>query len=202
MKMQKRAFKKKPLFYNLNKLNLHYRDALTYVAIKSFDNPRNGCFPSQETIAERSGQSKSFVIDSIERLEMAKQIRVYRFGYISKNRSAPNRYYFLDHKEFNPIPYDIFKTPDLTPNERAILLLLRQFAFSPCDIYGSLNEMAGKLGITRNVLDKQYQSLVDKGYLDRTHIKKGWTKLLKINWHYPDHIKHYKEKDVSSLIMT
>lgn len=194
MSNEQRRFIIKPLFNNFNTTNLNYRDVLTFVTIKSFDNHQHECFPSQETIATLSGLSKSFIIESVERLEQNKALSIYRSGrYTAQNRSEVNKYFFPHITVYNQIPYQIFEADDLKPCEKAMLLLLRQFQSCGNEIYGSINEYSDMLGLTYNAIYKQYKSLVSKGYLDNTLIKQKRTKLLKIDWSFPEYLKVNKK---------
>lgn len=199
----RRAFIKKPVFQNFNTNNLKYLDVLTYVAIKSFDNPEQRCFPSYETIADKSGLSRTFTVESVDRLETSKYLSVYREKkFKAPNRSYPNRYSFPDYEEFNQVPLELLSSSDLTSNEKAMLLLLKQFSNSPKDIIGSITTFADDLGLSYQTIRKQYNSLVNKGYLDDSRLKSKLTKLLKIDWSFPDYlpIKHRKQDyDTSNL---
>ncbi|TCC98042.1 helix-turn-helix domain-containing protein [Pedobacter psychroterrae] len=193
-----RRFIKKPLF-NFHNSNLKYMDVLVYVAIKSYDNKEGLCFPSHETIGKRAGLSSDFVIDSIKRLESEGCLSVYRHEkFREPNRSYSNKYYFPEVEVFNPIPYEIFEATDLTGNEKAMLLLLRQFAKSSIDIFASMDEFVKVLGLSKQIIYKRYNSLIKKGYLTKTKTK-GWIKMQKIDWSYPDQIKiNHKETTMSS----
>ena len=190
-----RRFIKMPLF-NFHNSNLKYMDVLVYVAIKSYDNKEGRCFPSHETIGERAGISRDFVIDSIKRLESERYLSVYRHEkFKAPNRSYSNNYYFPEVEVFNPIPYEIFKATDLTGNEKAMLLLLRQFANSSIDIFASMDDFVNVLGLTKQTIYKKYNTLLKKGYLVKTKTK-GWIKTQKIDWSYPDQIKVKKLNEI------
>lgn len=206
-----RAFVKKPIFLKLKTNKLNYLDVLTYTAIKSFDNPKGGCFPSYETIASRSGLSRTFVTESIKRLEKSNYLGVCRNEkFKSPKRSFPNQYSFKSVDPFNRIPYDIFEVNDLTVYQKAMLLLLRQSAITVTEIYGTINKFADELELTYNTVKKQFDSLILKGYLKP--IDKRLTELKKIDWSYPEHRKesnvqptsHKSEIDINNLsfIMT
>nr|WP_294898586.1 helix-turn-helix domain-containing protein [uncultured Pedobacter sp.] len=206
-----RAFVKKPIFLKLKTNKLNYLDILTYTAIKSFDNPKGGCFPSNEKIASRSGLSRTFVIESIKRLEKSNYLKIYKNGnFKSPNRSFPNQYSFKPVHLFNPVPYNIFEVTDLTVYQKAMLLLLRQFAVTDFEIDGTINKFADRLELTYNTIKKQFDSLILKGYLKP--IDKRLTELKIIDWSYPEHrigniiqpISHKPEIDINnfSFIMT
>ena len=199
-----RAFIKKPIFQNFNSNNLIYLDVLTFTAVKSFDNPNEQCFPSYETIAEKARLSKDFVMDSIQRLEDANYLSVYRNPkFRGPNRSYPNKYFFPEFEVYNPIPLEVLNVEDLTAYEKAMLLLLRQFAASPSDIHGSMDDFSNKLGLTKRTIYKQYLSLNKKAYLDKGRLRKHQlTTLLKIDWSYPEHLKINKiSKPIVNLLI-
>jgi biotin operon repressor len=203
MSIKQRPFVMMPYFLDLTNQNLKYLDVLTYVAVKSFDNAKNNCFPSYEAIAERSGLSRSFIIESINRLQASKYLSVYkREGYRAPNKSFPNQYSFMiDAKDYYfMIPYEIFNLLDLTNYERAMLLLLRQFSVTLVELYGSINEFADCLGLTKQTIYKQYLSLVAKGYLDKVRLKSKITKLLKIDWNYANHLVLDKQYNLNLMI--
>jgi hypothetical protein len=185
MQEKVRPFVIKPLFRDLKSQQLKYLDVLTYVSLRSFNNPNNGCFPSYESIAERAGLSRTFVIESIKRLEKAKFINVYRTGFIAPNKSCVNHYSFRKEISFNSIPYDIFKVEELTPNEKAMLLLIVQSSFNYRDVWISLQKDAKGLGLTYNVYYKQFNSLIKKGFLEMKN--KYVYKLKKIDWYFKEH---------------
>ena len=193
MSNKTRAFIIKPLFTNFNLTTLQYEDVLTYVSVRSFDNKDDGCFPAYETIAGKAGLGRTFTSQSIERLRKNGYIDILKRGYRSRTRNHPNLYSFDNYENFDCIPYEFFEIDDLSPNEKAMLLLLRQFYFSTCEIYGSIKEFASNLGLTYNVVSKQHKGLLKKGYLEKTRYK-SVTKLARIDWFYPEHYKGFQNK--------
>ncbi|RYF18684.1 MAG: hypothetical protein EOO42_15060 [Flavobacteriales bacterium] len=203
MSTKQRQFIKMPYFLDLTSRNLKYLDVLTYVAVKSFDNANNDCFPSYEAIAERSGLSRSFIIESINRLQASNYLSAYkRVGFRAPNKSFPNQYSFMIEKKeyYFKIPYEIFKLMDLTNYERAMLLLLRQFSVTLFELYGSINEFANWLGLTKQTIYKQYLSLVAKGYLDKARLKSKITKLLKIDWNHANQLVLDEQYDLNLMV--
>lgn len=185
-----------PDFLKLTDNNLQYLDALTYASLQSFNNSDNNCFAKHETIGKRVGLSKRFVIDSIKRLELAEFITVER----SDKKKVSNQYYFADKigKWFistSKVPRAIFEAIDLTIYEKAMFICLRQF-FN----HGLLTCIEGipffakYLGLSYSTVSKQFNSLIDKGYIAQKHIirkgsKKNFVKYYftdKINWDYYD----------------
>lgn len=151
-----------PNFYKLDQTNLQYLDILIYTALKSFDNDDEDCFPMHETIGKRARLSRRFVIDSIKRLETSGFISVIR----SAKKHVSNHYFFNKLERFEQIPYDLFEQPDLTPNEKAMLICLRQFFIhGPLQCGNDITFFARWLGLTYNTIVPIYKSLVDKGYI-------------------------------------
>lgn len=181
------AFIAKPHFFKeqtkfkINDSKIEYTDVLTYVALRSFNNVQfNSCFPSLETIATRAGISKKFVSKSIERLEAAEFISVFRSGKLR----VGNRYTFRKFRNFDKIPYDIFSYSELSLYEKSMLLCLREVGLTPVDIEGTIKELADIIGITYKTLYCQLNSLIQKGYVKRR--SSNWHSLLKVNWNYKE----------------
>lgn len=138
-----------------------YTDTLIYVAIRSFNNEFDGCFPAYETIATKAGCCRSFVIDSIRRLELNGLISVER----SKVKKTANRYTFVEEYRFEQIPYEIFDA-DLTVNEKSMLLCLRpHFIFGKLTAISTIKKLAELLGLTYKIVHKNISSLIQKGYM-------------------------------------
>lgn len=193
-----RRFIAKPYFLNSqNQLDqtqssIHYTDVLTYVGIKSFDNPKEDCFPSLETIADKIGTSVKFVTPSIKRLEQSGYLEVHR----SKKKKVANRYYFSKPKFYQRVPFDFFECTDLTHNEKAMLLLIREVAVSPYDIDGTRVELAARLGMKYNMFNTQFQHLINKGYIEQKSKRRFI--FLKIDWYF-EVIKKEPEKHLFIL---
>jgi len=192
-----RPFIKKPHFYKpltkfkINNSKIHYTDLLTYTALRSYRNEGSRkCFPSLETLAKRMNVCKTFVIESIRRLENAKFISVWR----SPEMKVVNHYYFMEPTYFDRIPYEFLYIKDLTLHEKSMLLALREMTdvMSPFDIYGTIKELAFTLCMTYKTLHKQLTSLIAKGYikqLGKAHYRFG-----KIQWLYMDGLPREKVK--------
>lgn len=204
MTKKKRAFIKMPMFFDIPTKNLKYRDILTYITVKSFDNKYEDCYPSYETIEEYSGMCRDFVIKSIERLQKAGYISIFRRkGFQpSTTKSYPNHYYFNDDGYFYAIPYDIFKIDDLTSCEKAMLLLFRQFCISVDEISNSIEEMSDYLGLTEATIKKQFYSLVKKGYIDKSQIKRKRLKLTRINWDFREYLVKDEDESMPLLMVS
>ena len=188
METDKRPFIKKPHFFKpetkfkINESKIHYTDLLTYTALRSFLNSSTrDCYPSLETIAKRAGVCKSFVIDSIYRLESAEYISVWR----SREIKVVNKYYFKDPVNFDRIPYEFFFYEDLTLNEKSILLALRELTdINLFHIEGSIKDIAATLCMSYKMLHKQLTSLIAKGYVRQ--LGKAKYSLEKVRWLFMD----------------
>jgi hypothetical protein len=151
-----------PNFYKLNQQAIQYLDILIYTALKSFDNSDDDCFPRHETVAKLVGMSKRFAIDSVKRLERAGLITVLR----SAKKKVSNHYYFNSLKRFEQIPYGLLTAADLTPNEKAMLICLRQFFIhGPLQCINDVVYFSAWLGLSYNTVYPIYKSLVYKGYI-------------------------------------
>lgn len=176
----------KPLFTDLAAQQMHYLDALTYITIRSFNNYRTGeCYPAYGTIAERMGMSKSFVIDSVKRLADNHYLKK------QKRYSYSNRYQFISCPVTEKIPFEIFAL-DLTPNEKAMLILLRQCCVGTrVNIHYNLSKIASVLGVTYKTVYTQIKSLIEKGYVNEIRkpgkIKRCYYKLTElVDWSYKE----------------
>lgn len=182
-----KAFIAKPHFFKeetkfkINDSKIEYTDVLTYVALRSFNNVKyNSCFPALQTIAEKAGISKKFVSKSIERLEAAEFINVFRSGKLR----IGNRYMFRKFQYFDKIPYDLFSCNDLSLYEKSMLLCLREVGHTPVDLQGTISELANMLGVTYKTLYCQLNSLIQKGYIKRE--SSNWHRLLKVDWNFKE----------------
>ena len=151
-----------PDFLNLKAKKLKYTDALIYCTIRSYMNDMAYCYPSYEKIAERSGTSRSFVINSIKRLEESKHLIIQR----SNVNHTCNRYYF-DKKlqRFERVPFDLLNT-DLSLYEKSMMLCVRQF-FNEGLLQSTwtINKMAIALGLSYRTVHAQINNLMDKKYI-------------------------------------
>ena len=174
----------KPYVIGLDKLGLKYVDLLTYVAIKSFLNHQDkSCYPAYETVGKLIGASRSFVAESVSRLEksglMAKQNRYH----------TSNKYYFKSNGKMLPcqIPVEILAL-DLSIYEKAMLIILRQFdAGTITYIMRDITWIAKELGVTYKTVYTQAQALIKKGYLvEKTFGKKTSYELTDLfDWYFP-----------------
>ena len=179
-----------PDFLFLKTKKIKYLDALTYVSIRYHNNnDREYAHPSYERIAEVSGLGRTFVVDSVKRLELAGFLTITH----SKRQGRCNRYHFgkLDH--FERIPPALLKVTDLSPNEKAMLICLRQFLnhglHSSAD---KVSDFARHLGVGYRAVDRQFKGLLAKGYVEEVahRDRKGFVYRQSyhltglIDWHY------------------
>jgi DNA-binding MarR family transcriptional regulator len=178
-----------PDFLNLKHQNLKYLDALTYLAIRSFDGDENEyCWPSYEKIMERSGLGRTFISESIKRLEAAGFfVKIER----SKREGTCNRYYFGELDHFEQLSYDVlFKTDDLTNHERAMLICLRQFfVHGTLQCAYSTKEFAQQLGVSYKQVYNPLKGLIDKGYIKETSVLYKSSSKAKVYFFLTDNIK-------------
>lgn len=166
-----------PPMIHLKDKKLKYLDALVYTSLKSFNSqfaqeamftPKEkygeGCYPALTTICKQSGLAKATVVASLKRLESAKMITTTRFGKVK----VANHYWFPDLDQSYTIPFSIFQADDLSANEKAMLICLRQFYIGEeltCMFTNTITEIAKHLGLSYRTVHAQYQSLVAKGYV-------------------------------------
>lgn len=173
----------------MDKLGLKYVDLLTYVAVKSFRNHQdNSCYPAYETIGQRMGASRSFVISSVDRLIKS------GFMFKDKRYNNSNKYHFVGNDLSTKVPPQILQL-DLSIYEKAMLLVMRQFASgTPTTIMHDITWISNKLGVTYKTVYTQIQGLIAKGYLvEKIHYKATRYELTDLlDWYY--------ERDIFSSI--
>jgi DNA-binding transcriptional ArsR family regulator len=140
------------------------KDLLIYVCIKRYMNKiTKECFPSLDTIVNISGVSKPTVRKSIDKLKELEYIEVRREG-------RSNIYKFNSYKNFEPFSYAFLDKPDLSPNEKAYLIVSQQYMFKDIEGEGKItytdSELAEKINMSYNSIVKYNKSLKEKGYLD------------------------------------
>jgi hypothetical protein len=174
-----------PFVRNLKEQGLEYRDMLTYLSLRSFNNVHKGCFPSHTAIGKKVGMSRDYVIDSIARLEDSRLISVKR----SDQKHKSNYYNFEELISPLKVPIAFFGITDLTTPEKSMLLCLSRIL-----ILGSLytiKRMSQELGLTEQQVYKQYRGLLNKGYIKERLIKKTKVRSLnydKLSWRFSDNI--------------
>ena len=178
----------KPDFHNLGKLGLDYKDLLTYITIRSFNNTKSKyCYPSYRAISKISGQSTNLIAKSIRRLREAGILTAWAVG---KRRKA-YWYAFDDVAGLYKVPYELLNDPDLTSHEKAILILLSEYCKDGF-CAESVEEIAAKSSVSKRSLESQYETLLLKGYIaesmyeDRLSgtLTKHFTFTRKLNWSF------------------
>jgi len=158
-----RRFIAMPLFVHLKQQRLQSLDVLTYVAIRSFYNTEDGYgYPPYEKIMERSGLGRTFLAQSIKRLELAGYLNIKH----SNRDGTCNQYKFGKLFYFERVPYEFLNVPDLTKYEKAILLCIRQFfhhGLLQCAY--DTTKLSDLLGLSYNQVYKPLRALIDKGYV-------------------------------------
>lgn len=164
---------------------IKYLDILTYVTLRSFNNSDNDeCFPSYQALASKSGMCRTFITESIKRLQKIGVIDILE----PDSNHPSNRYFFEKFKHFERIPYEIFAAEDLSSNEKAMLLCIRLFS-DGINIYKPAG-LKDILGLTYNTVHPLFKSLKEKGYIGERKKKikkktyKSWFFTDKINWLY------------------
>lgn len=174
-----------PFVSNLNGQGLHYNDMLIYLSLRSFNNRQKGCFPSQQAIAKKAGVSKYYIIDSIARLERTGVIWVKR----SEKKHKPNHYFFEELVCPLKVPIAFFKITDLTAHEKGMLLCLLRLLIPGSR--STIKDISKDLGLTAQQIYKQYQGLLDKGYIKEELIKKRKKRTLdydKVDWTFGNNL--------------
>lgn len=182
--MENDAFIKMPFLARFELQGLNYKDVLTYITVRSFNNVvSDRCYPSYETIAKRMGCGKQFIMESVDRLEQAEHIKVIH----SEKARLSNRYLFPALETFIKIPYEIFHL-DLNVNEKAMLLCIKNAAWDINEYHGNFYDLGKRLGVSYNVVYKQCCNLVQNGFIDVIKQKMGQAKRMiikltdKVNW--------------------
>lgn len=171
-----------PQILAMDQLKIKYTDVMVYISVRSF-NGWQGCYPSYETIAKRAHCSRSYVIESLNRLEQACFIEVER----SEKKKESNKYRFPKFHNFEHIPYSFFKLGvELTIYERSMLLCLRQilrYHGKGMSIM-TITDIAKRLGLSYRQVYKPLTSLIDKGYVVYKRERSGKTYALadKFEW--------------------
>lgn len=189
--------------------NLKYLDALTYITIRSYDSTEKGyAYPTLEQIAKTAGLGRTFVANSIKRLEKAGLFTIIH----SRRKGSANRYYSSDKvNHYERVPYEILNASDLTKYEKALLICLRPFFNSGfLSTSMDLNDFSKYLELSYNQIYGRFNGLVDKGYivkkLSRIKVKGKAVITLslsdKINWKFEYFGNSYKlvQEPVSIII--
>lgn len=143
--------------------DINPKDLLVYTAIKRFMNKETkSCFPSINTIVEKSGVSKPTVLKSIIKLQNANYIKIGKMG-------RSNLYTFNSYKSFEPFSYDFLDRTDLSTGEKSIIVAEQQLMFKENEGFGKITytdlELSHKINMSYNSIVKYHKSLEKKGFL-------------------------------------
>lgn len=163
-----------PNFLFLDKINLKYLDVLTYASIKWFHNTaRTYGHPTHEQIMKISGLGRTFIAQSIKRLEAAGMFRIMH----SNRKGTANRYYSKWITLHERIPYELFEIKDLSTYEKAMLLCLKQFFnLGYLQTSEDITYFAKQLGLTYHQVYGRIKGLIAKGYIIMEPLSWKWKK--------------------------
>ncbi len=139
------------------------KDLLVYVTIKSYMNKDSKeCYPSLDTIVERSGISKPTVRKAINVLKKENYLSVRIEG-------RKNVYRFNSYKTFEPFSYDFVKDTTIEPNLKAYIIASQQLMFKDVEGFGKISytdsELSELINMDKRTIAKYNKTLEEKGYL-------------------------------------
>lgn len=139
------------------------KDKLIYLALKSFDNPKEGCFPSIAKISERCGASAPTISKSLELLEKEKYIEIIKVN------QRKRKYKFSPYKKFECFSYDFLYNKDLTFIEKSYLAASQQYMLEKETGRGKIEyssyELSEKINMPPSTIRKCDKSLIEKQYM-------------------------------------
>lgn len=144
--------------------NLNPTDVLVYAYLKSYMNKDSlEAFPSLDTISTKSGLSKPTVVDSLKALDSNGDIRII------KRSGRSNLYKFNPKsKHFEMFTYDFLFKDDLTPKQKAYLLVSQQFMYKE-GTNGTISfsdlELGGKIGLSPRLIKTRNKELEKQNVL-------------------------------------
>jgi DNA-binding MarR family transcriptional regulator len=171
----------KPRFGNLAEYQLHYKDILTYVTIRSYYNTQKKyAYPSYATIKSRSGLSVKFISESVKRLEAAGFIDIWKVG-----KFHVSHYYRFDETMGRQmIPYDLLDSEDLTTTEKCMLLMIADSGSTSFDYEQAIDTISKNSGLVKKTITHHVKTLILKDYLAEelfeNPLDKSLTKYLKL----------------------
>lgn len=139
------------------------KDQLIYLAIKSYQNGKDGlCNPSLQKIAERSGASIPTIRSSIKRLEDKEYI-------IIKKNGRGQRYEFSPYKKFEPFSKEFLENDDISFTTKSYLVASQQYMYQDVEGFGKISfpntELAERINMPESTIRKCNQELKSKSYL-------------------------------------
>lgn len=127
----------------IKEMGLKQGDILVYAVIKDYKNAKTGlCNPGlDKEIVPRTGLSKNFVLNAINRLEEKGLITIYR------KRGTSNHYAFKEiGEEFDRFAKTFLDIKNLTPNTKEFYMKIQEYLFIHEDGTGqttySINQLA------------------------------------------------------------
>lgn len=144
--------------------NLDPLDVLVYAYLKSYMNSKTlEAFPSLNTLVEKSGLSINKVRESLKALENNGDIKII------KQMGRSNTYRFNPKsRNFEMFTYDFLFKEDLTPKQKAYLLVSQQYMYKDGN-NGTISwndmELAKKIGLSPRIIKTRNKELEDKNVL-------------------------------------
>lgn len=136
-------------------------DQLVYVVVKSFEG-KDGCYPSQATIADRAQISVPTVKKSIDKL--------IAHDYIHTERRGRKLYYtFNKTKKFEPFSLEFLQNTNITPTTKSYIIATQQYMYKDVEGLGktsySYRELSEKINMPAPTIHKCDNELKHKNYL-------------------------------------
>ena len=138
-------------------------DLWVYICVRSFMNGKTKeCFPSLQTISNRSGFSITTVRNSIDILHKEGWMSVVKVG-------RAQNYLFKHSDRFEVFSYNFIMKKDIIPKEKSYLVAMQQYMYKDTPGLGKSSykssEISKIINLSETRVNKYEQSLVDKGYL-------------------------------------
>lgn len=142
--------------------SLTTKDLLVYLALKSFNNSDNECYPSLKAVANKIGASINTVSKCINNL--------IHEGYISRVQLHRGfKYTFSSTKNFEPFTYDFLERTDYSFREKAYLAGMQQYMYIDSTNHGTTTytnlELGKKLKLSHDTISKIDKELQMKNAL-------------------------------------
>lgn len=143
--------------------NLTPIDIVVYASIKRFDGP-DGCYPSLETLCNKTMLSKPTLLKCIKNLIRSKWMTCSCEG-----RGHYTYYTFLKDEQFEPVSYKFLDMKDLDINCKGYLICLQQFMYKNSVNEGavmlSAEQISKMINMPVRTVYKVEQTLREKGIL-------------------------------------
>lgn len=143
-------------------------DLYIYLIVKSYmNNKTRKCFPSIETLVEKSEISKPTILKSINLLEKNNFIKIER------GVGVTNTYSFPECDKFEIFSYEFLNNSDLNKDEKISLISLQHYMFKNKEGEGKIlyseEDVVDKTGLSKNMIKKVDKSLKEKELVTITH---------------------------------